>query len=117
MKSAFRKWQHLKLNASGLSVAMLYFLISKNLFFVHCAENEKSEKSLQVNDDMDSQSILIELLDRGSLKYPSSHVLECIKVIYDLFSKIDSNKVQFDNFYSGSSRTKLVQLACLLWRN
>ena len=61
---------------------------------------------------MGSQSILIELLDRGSLKYPSSHVLECIKVIFDIFSKIDGHKVQFEHFYSGSSRTKLVQLAC-----
>ena len=49
---------------------------------------------------------------RLSSHEPSSHVLECIKVIFDLFSKIDSHKVQFDNFYFGSSRTKLVQLAC-----
>ena len=69
-----------------------------------------TEKSLQVDDDMGSQSILIELLDRRSLKYPSSHVLECIKVIFDIFSKIAGHKVQFENFYSG--RTKLVQLAC-----
>ena len=31
---------------------------------------------------------------------------------FDIFSKIDSHRVQFDNFYSGSSRTKLVKLAC-----
>ena len=57
-----------------------------------CRKFLVTEKSLQVDDDMGSQSILIELLDMGSLKYPSSHVLECIKVIFDIFSKIDGHK-------------------------
>ena len=104
MKSAFQKWQCIKLSALHLSQALLYFPISKNIFIVQCTLCTVflcTEKPLQTK-----------LLDRGSLKYPSSYVLECVKVIFDIFSKIDCNKAQFDKFYSSSSRTKLVNLAC-----
>ena len=68
---------------------------------------------MYLNDDIGNQFRLIELLDRGSLKYPSSCVIDITKIIYDIFSKIDSRKQLFKNFYTGSSRTKLVQLACI----
>ena len=57
---------------------------------------------------MGNQFRLIELLDRGSLKYPSSCVIDVAKIMYDIFSKIDSRKKLFESFYSGSSSTKLV---------
>ena len=53
-----------------------------------------------------------ELLDIGFLKYPSSPVLECSKVIFEIFSPINFHKQRFENFYSASSRTNLIHLAC-----
>ena len=50
----------------------------------------ETEKSIQVNDDIGNQFRLIELLDRGSLKYPSTCVIDITKIIYDIFCKIDS---------------------------
>ena len=48
-------------------------------------------------------------MDRGSLKYPSTCVIDITKIIYDIFCKIDGRKKLFENFYTGSSRT----LACI----
>ena len=76
---------------------------------VHCA----TEKSIQVNDDIGNQFGLIELLDRGSLKYPSTCVINITKIMYVIFCKIDTRKELFVNFYTDSSRTKLFQLACI----
>ena len=78
-----------------------------------CRDFLTTEKSIQVNDDISNQFRLFELLDRGSLKYPSTCVIEISKIMYDIFCKIDSRKELFENSYTGSSRTKLVQLACI----
>ena len=40
-------------------------------------------------------------------------MIDITKIIYDIFYKIDSRKKLFENFYTGSSRTKLVRLACM----
>ena len=66
----------------------VFSYLKKSINCILCRKFLCTEKSLQVNDDMGSQSILIELLDRGSLKYPSSHVLECIKVLLTYLAKL-----------------------------
>ena len=78
-----------------------------------CRDFLTTEKSIKVNDDIGNQFRRIELLDRGSLKYLATCVIDITKIIYDIFCKIDSRKKLFENFYTGSFPTKLVRLACI----
>ena len=94
---------------SGYAV---FSYIKKSNGYLLCRNFLTTNTSIQLNNDMDIQFRLIEFVDRGSLKYPSTSVIESAKVIFDIFSKIDCNKKQFEIFYSGFPRTKLIQLAC-----
>ena len=40
-----------------------------------------SDKLLEVNNDVGSQFTQIDLVDRGSLKYPSRCVVKCVKIV------------------------------------
>ena len=51
---------------------------------------------------------MIDLLDRGSLKYPSESVFESVLIIYEIFLKIDSSSRLSRLFYEGSCRRNLV---------
>ena len=57
-----------------------------------------------------SQHILIDLVDRGSLKYPSACVVKCVVIMYETFSMIDTCDSLSKAFYSGQSRSLLVSI-------
>ena len=68
-----------------------------------------SDKLLEVNNDVGSQYTLTDLVDRGSLRYPSRCVVKCVKIVYETFLQIDKCKL-CKEFYSGPS---LSLLACI----
>ena len=77
----------------------------------YCQDFLTTDKSLEVNNDVGSQYTLIDLVDRGSLKYPSRCVVDCVVILYEVFIKIDNCNTLNKEFYSGQCRTKLVQLS------
>ena len=93
---------------SGYAV---FSYIKKSNGSILCRNFLTTNTSIQLNNDMDTEFLLIEFVDRDSPKYPSTSVIESAKVIFDIFSKIYCNKNLFENFYSGFPRTKLIQLA------
>ena len=62
------------------------------------------DKHLELVNDVGSQYILVDLLDRGSLKYPSLAVIECVNTIYETFIKIDTSEILCNKFYIGPCR-------------
>ena len=48
-----------------------------------------SDKLLEVNNDVGFQYTLIDLVDRGSLKYPSRYVVKCVTIVYETFLQIE----------------------------
>ena len=70
-----------------------------------------SDKLLEVNNDVGSQYTLIDLVDRGSLKYPSRYVVKCVCILYETFLKIDNSEPLSKEFYSGPSRNLLTSIS------
>ena len=56
---------------------------------------------------------LIDLLDRGSLKYLSESVYESVVIMYEIFIKIENDSSLSKIFYESSCRKNLIQLAIL----
>ena len=77
----------------------------------YCHDFLTTDKPLEVNNDVGSQYTLIDLVDRGSLKYPSRCVVDCVCILYEIFIKIDNCNTLNEKFYSGQCQTKLVQLS------
>ena len=75
-----------------------------------CQDLLSSDKHLEVNNDVGSQHILIDLVDRGSLKYPSAYVVKCVVIMYETFLMIDTCDSLSKAFYSGQSRSLLVSI-------
>ena len=52
-----------------------------------------SGKFLEVNNDVGSQYTLIDLVDRGSLKYASRCMVKCVKIVYETILQIDKCEI------------------------
>ena len=65
-----------------------------------------TDKTMQVSNDVGSQYILVDLLD--------SDVIDCATIIYKTFIKIDYSEVLRKEFYTGSTRTKLLELILII---
>ena len=65
----------------------VFSYLKKSNACADCHNLLTTEKQMEVVNDMGSQFILIELLDRGSLKYPSIAVSECVKLFTKLLLK------------------------------
>ena len=59
-----------------------------------------SDRLLDVNNDVGSQYTLINLVDRGSLKYPSSCVVKSVTILYKAFLVIDNCGSLSKKFYT-----------------
>ena len=70
-----------------------------------------TNKPLEVNNNFGSQYTLIDLVDRGSLKYTSHNVVECLFILYESFLKIDNCDFLKKEFYSGHPQNLLVHLS------
>ena len=90
------------------------FVPKKSNACADCHNFLTTEKQMEVVNDMGSQFIIIELLDRGSLKYPSIAVSECAKIVYETFIKINSSEILSKNFFVGPCRTMLVRISMKL---
>ena len=75
--------------------------------------------------DFEDENKLIQLIDRGRLKWPSHIVIDTIIVVWKVFVAIENEKLLMLRFLSGLSRKILIQLATLYiedtqsenWRN
>ena len=83
------------------------------------------DKLLYVDEPLESKFKLIELIDRGNLKWPSEAVIDAVIIVWKLFVLIERNDKMMNQFVSGSSRKILVELATTkiesvqseIWRN
>ena len=74
--------------------------------------------------DYESAYTLIEIIDRGSLKWPSRPVIDVISKLWNIYTSIESDQALFDKLLAEPSRIILVRLALLhfeaeheeLWR-
>ncbi|KAI6651128.1 Transposable element P transposase [Oopsacas minuta] len=71
-------------------------------------------KEMEIEEPSDSEYRLIQIIDRGSLKWPSSDVIDAIITLWKVFSSIESQPSIFNNFITGPSRSILIQLTTSL---
>ena len=76
-----------------------------------CHDFLTSPRDIQINNDTGFS--LINLLDRGSLKYPSENVYQSVVTMYEIFIKIDNHPNLSRRFYEGPCRRKLVDISLL----
>ena len=67
-------------------------------------------KEMEIEEPFESEYRLIQIIDRGSLKWPSSDVIYAIITLWKLFSSIESPPSLFDSFITGPPRSILIQL-------
>ena len=77
-----------------------------------CKKFLTSPNDIQVYNDTGFS--LIDMLDRGSLNYPSEIVYQSVSIMYELFLKIKSHPGLSKSFFEGSCRRKLVHLTILV---
>ena len=93
---------------------VVFSYLKKSNACADCHNFLTSEKQMEVVNDMGSQFILIDLLDRGSLKYPSIAVIDCVNIVYETFMKIDSSELLSKKFFVGPCRTILIRISMKL---
>ena len=82
----------------------------------NCLALLPEDKSLEF-EESDSVYALIQLEDRGGLKWPSVPVLEALCTIWSLFVHIENHPNLFNHFLSGPSRRILVTITSLKVEN
>ena len=75
-----------------------------------CQDLLTIDKNLIIDDTSTPQFKLMELFDRGGLKYPSEIVLDSIIVVWQIFIIIEHNSELMIIFLNGPSRKILVDL-------
>ena len=68
------------------------------------------DKTLE-NKDLESSVVLIQLLDRGGLKWPSKQVLNAILTLWKIFVGIESSVALLNLFIRSDAKSILVKLA------
>ena len=90
---------------------------------VYCKHSNKCQsclsfltenKKMEIEEPSESKYRLIQIIDRGSLKWPSNDVIEAIITLWKVFSSIESQQSLFESFITGPSRSILIQLATTL---
>ena len=89
-----------------------------------CLSMLTQDKELEIVD-FEDENKLIQLVDRGCLKWPTHIVIDAIIVVWKVFVAIENEKLLMLRFLSGPSRNILIQLATLYvedtqsenWRN
>ena len=79
-----------------------------------CLSFLTGNKEMEIEEPLESEYRLIQIIDRGSLKWPSSDVIDAIITLWKLFSSIESQPSLFDSFITGPSRSILMQLTTTL---
>ena len=89
-----------------------YLLKSQNCSECRLALTE--EKDLQIEEPPDSKYKLVQIIDRGSLKWPSNEVIDAILILWSTFRKIENSHKLSEEFLIGPSLPILVELTILL---
>ena len=76
-----------------------------------CLKVLSEPKTFEFEETTESKFVLISLLDRGSLTWPSDRVLEATIYLWRIFVKIEQHPTLMGNLIAGPSRTILIQLA------
>ena len=71
------------------------------------------DKAFLLDLASDSEFKLLQLTDRGGLKYPSEPILNIILVSWKIFYAIENNKELLAKLVNGSSRKILVELTLM----
>ena len=77
-----------------------------------CTSALIQDKYLEI-EDFDSSLVLIQLLDRGRLKWPSNQVLNAIFTVWKVFVGIENSPDLLKLFIKSDAKSILVQLAIL----
>ena len=77
-----------------------------------CLSMLTQDKELEIVD-LEDKNKLIQLIDRGSLKWPSHIVIDVIIVVWKIFVAIENEKFLMLRFLSGPSRNILIKLTTL----
>ena len=78
-----------------------------------CIDFLTIDKTLLIEGISQSDFKLLELTDRGSLKYPSEPVFESILTLWKLFSAIENDRQLMTLLVDGPARNILVELAII----
>ena len=89
-----------------------------------CMSLITQDKELEIVDTEDTYK-LIQLIDRGALKWPSHIVIDAIIIVLKIFITIENDETLMRRFLAGPSRQILIQLTIILieesqsinWRN
>ena len=68
-----------------------------------CLSMLTQDRDLEVVD-IENKNKLIQLIDRGALKWPSHIVIDVIIVVWKIYVAIESEKLLMQRFLSGPSR-------------
>ena len=78
-----------------------------------CTDVLTFDKEYPLEFDSDSQFKLLELTDRGKLKYPSESVLSCVITLWRILDSIENNEELSNLLVDGPSREILVELTMI----
>ena len=79
-----------------------------------CLDTLAFEKEYLFDPDFPSEFKLLQLTDRGRLKYPSEPLLSVVIILVKIFVLIESNRNLLTKLVEGSSRKIIVQLTLIL---
>ena len=72
---------------------------------------------MEIAEPSDFKYRLIQIIDRGSLKWPSSCVIDAIITLWKLYSAIENQPGLIGSFVTGSSRKILIHLTITVLEN
>ncbi|KAI6655366.1 hypothetical protein LOD99_2201 [Oopsacas minuta] len=118
--SAIQGYSGIELNKQILQSLSFIAGYSVHAYYKHSTKCQScllfltENKEMEIEEPSDSEYRLIQIIDRGSLKWPSSDVIDAIITLWKVFSSIESQPSIFNNFITGPSRSILIQLTTSL---
>ena len=82
-----------------------------------CLSFLTEDKEMEIEEPSDSKYRLIQIIDRGSLKWPSSCVIDAIITLWKLFTAIENQPGLLGSFVTGPSRKILIHLTITVLEN
>ena len=82
-----------------------------------CLSLLTEDKEMEIEIPPDSKYKLIQIIDRGSLKWPSNYVIEAIVTLWKVFSSIENQPHLMGSFIKGQSRIILARLTTTVIEN
>ncbi|KAI6654495.1 hypothetical protein LOD99_891 [Oopsacas minuta] len=118
--SAIQGYSGIELNKQILQSLSFIAGYSVHAYYKHSTKCQScllfltENKEMEIEEPSDSEYRLIQIIDRGSLKWPSSDVIDAIITLWKVFSSIESQPSIFNSFITGPSRSILIQLTTSL---